>query len=99
MIFFNDKKSLTSSKNKKINTLFKPIITLECWDKDEISSDDLLGTINLDLSEFVIGAAKEKFSFSEMKKNKDNLFKKKKCEGWWPFFQNGEKEKTITVSI
>jgi Ca2+-dependent lipid-binding protein len=99
MIFFNDKKSPTSSKNKKLSTLFKPIITLECWDKDEVSSDDLLGTINLDLSEFVMGAAKEKFSFSEMKKNKAYLFEKKKCEGWWPFFDNGKKEKTITVSI
>jgi hypothetical protein len=78
--------------------IFQPIIKLECWDEDKTSFDDLLGSIELDLSKFVKGAEIAKFSYGDMEKQEINLFKSKKSDGWWPFFKD-ENKKTITVII
>ena len=56
-----------------------------------IIKDDFLGAIRLNLTEFVSGAKTPNLSFSEMRKNKINLFERGICEGWWPFFDKYDK--------
>ncbi|CAF0876645.1 unnamed protein product [Brachionus calyciflorus] len=87
MIIYKQKPSKFSlfTVEKKVD----PIITFECWDADLISSDDILGSLQLDLSKMIKGAKSSSFcklSMLKKKNNQDiNLFKVKNHRGWWPF--------------
>ena len=62
---------------------------MQCWDADLLSSDDHLGTVELDLANMVRGTktsadCKASILRSE-KRPRLNLFRAKKHKGWWPF--------------
>ncbi|RMZ93702.1 fer-1 6 isoform X2, partial [Brachionus plicatilis] len=67
----------------------RPIVNLHCYDADNFSSDDLLGTLELDLSKFSQGAGSAEICSLKMKNDpkwpRINLFKRKFYKGWWPF--------------
>ncbi|CAF1070662.1 unnamed protein product [Brachionus calyciflorus] len=90
-----EKKIVTMQKQRfgfsLIESKKKPIINLHCYDADNFSADDLLGTLELDMSKFLQGATTGESCdkmLSELKWPKINLFKKKYCKGWWPFLTN-----------
>lgn len=72
-----------------IESKSRPIINLHCYDADNFSSDDLLGTLELDMSKFIQGGNSSESCSLRMKNDlkwpKINLFKRKYCKGWWPF--------------
>ncbi len=57
---------------KKSKRKYKPTLTLQCYDEDHLSSDDLLGQIELNLSKLLKGAKSPDYCTL-------NMFKKK-----WP---------------
>ena len=66
-------------------------LTLQVWDADHFSKDDFLGAITLDLNRFPRGAKTVKQCSLDMLKTDGtvpmvNLFKQKRCKGWWPLF-------------
>ena len=77
----------------------KPIINLTCYDADQLSQDDLLGQIELNLNSFVKGANSSKLCTTRMLKDKQwpkiNLFKVRQHRGWWPFVSINSKEEIV----
>ena len=68
----------------------KPILTLQCYDADQITSDDRLGSLELNLVKLIKSANNsEACSMKMLKFNSKshvvNLFKTKKHRGWYPF--------------
>ena len=66
----------------------KPTFTLECYDADQLSSDDILGRIEFTLDQFCVGAKTSQACSLKLLKAKwprVNLFKVKTVKGWWPF--------------
>ncbi|ELU05062.1 hypothetical protein CAPTEDRAFT_184805 [Capitella teleta] len=66
-----------------------PQITLQVWDADIVSSDDFLGSVVLDMNRIPKPAKNLKnCSLKMLKKDGSvptlNLFKNKRCKGWWP---------------
>ena len=70
---------------------------LECYDSDIISSDDLLGTLELNLSNIIRGSELAKSCKLTMLKNKNiqrfDLFSIRNHRGWWPFNTKDKKPK------
>ncbi len=87
-----------------IERKLKPTVNLYCFDADQLTSDDLLGQIELNLNSFIKGAHSSKNCTTKMLSSKDwpkiNLFKVRKHRGWWPFVSVNEKsEIVLTVSM
>ena len=91
-----EQKIVYSQKEKlgfvTIERKMKPKITIQCQDWDQITADDQLGEIELNLCSFMRGALTPERCTSKMladEKSRDtnshiNLFKKRKYRGWWP---------------
>uniref|UniRef100_A0A8C4X0F3 Otoferlin a n=1 Tax=Eptatretus burgeri TaxID=7764 RepID=A0A8C4X0F3_EPTBU len=75
-------------------------LTLQVWDADHFSSDDFLGSIELDLNRFARGAKSAKqCSLKNVKMDGsvplNSIFKLKRIKGWWPltFRDENDEEK------
>ncbi|KAM7380163.1 hypothetical protein PAMP_003476 [Pampus punctatissimus] len=69
------------------------ILILQVWDFETLSSDDFLGTVELDLHGFPRGAktAKScKVDLLTMRTERISIFQQKRARGWWPFCKSGE---------
>jgi hypothetical protein len=96
-IVFNEKANFLT--NRTTERKLKPILTLECFDEDQLTFDDKLGELELDLKNFIKGSDNHQGCTIRMLKNKDwpkiDLFKKKSCKGWWPFVERFHTDKTL----
>lgn len=69
------------------------ILSLQVWDFETLSSDDFLGTVELDLHSFPRGAKTAKSCKADMlteRLEKVSIFQQKRTRGWWPFIKSGE---------
>nr|XP_046260385.1 fer-1-like protein 6 isoform X2 [Scatophagus argus] len=69
------------------------ILTLQVWDFETLSSDDFLGTVELDLHGFPRGAKTAKSCKVDMLTDgteRISIFQQKRARGWWPFSKSGE---------
>ncbi|XP_078118672.1 fer-1-like protein 6 [Sander vitreus] len=69
------------------------ILSLQVWDFETLSSDDFLGTVELDLHGFPRGAKTAKSCKMDMLTEgteKISIFQQKRARGWWPFCKSGE---------
>ncbi|XP_060773958.1 otoferlin isoform X1 [Neoarius graeffei] len=80
-------------------------LILQVWDADHFSSDDFLGSLELDLNRFPRGAKSSKLCSLDMIINEQELptisiFKQKRVKGWWPFMaQNENDEPELTGKV
>ncbi|KAG7463981.1 hypothetical protein MATL_G00182400 [Megalops atlanticus] len=68
-------------------------LVLQVWDFERLSSDDFLGSVELDLHGFPRGAKTAKACKMEMLSDiteKISIFQQKRSKGWWPFVKAGE---------
>ncbi len=67
----------------------KPKLTIQCLDWDQVSADDHLGEIELNLCKLLKGCVSSTACTGRMLKDPEwptvNLFKMRKIRGWWPF--------------
>ncbi|KAM9346796.1 fer-1-like protein 6 [Symphorus nematophorus] len=69
------------------------ILIMQVWDFETLSSDDFLGTVELDLHGFPRGAKTAKSCKVDMLTDgteKISIFQQKRARGWWPFSKAGE---------
>ncbi|XP_008284196.1 fer-1-like protein 6 [Stegastes partitus] len=69
------------------------ILILQVWDFETLSSDDFLGTLELNLHGFHRGAKTAKSCKSDMLTDgseRISIFQQKRARGWWPFSKSGE---------
>ncbi|XP_054471398.1 fer-1-like protein 6 [Anoplopoma fimbria] len=69
------------------------ILSLQVWDFETLSSDDFLGTVELDLHCFPRGAKTAKSCKMDMMTDgteRISIFQQKRARGWWPFIKSGE---------
>uniref|UniRef100_A0A8C2XFC0 Fer-1 like family member 6 n=1 Tax=Cyclopterus lumpus TaxID=8103 RepID=A0A8C2XFC0_CYCLU len=69
------------------------ILSLQVWDFETLSSDDFLGTVELDLHGFPRGAKAAKSCKMDMMTDgteRISIFQQKRARGWWPFIKSGE---------
>uniref|UniRef100_A0A3Q3F5M2 Fer-1 like family member 6 n=1 Tax=Kryptolebias marmoratus TaxID=37003 RepID=A0A3Q3F5M2_KRYMA len=69
------------------------ILILQVWDFETLSSDDFLGTLELDLHGFPRGAKTAKSCKADMLtelSERISIFQQKRTRGWWPFIKSGE---------
>lgn len=69
------------------------ILILQVWDFETLSSDDFLGTLELDLHGFTRGAKTAKSCKADMLTDgteRISIFQQKRARGWWPFTKSGE---------
>ncbi|XP_014864338.1 PREDICTED: fer-1-like protein 6 isoform X2 [Poecilia mexicana] len=69
------------------------ILILQVWDFETLSSDDFLGTLELDLHAFPRGAKTAKSCKADMLTevtDRISIFQQKRARGWWPFSKSGE---------
>ncbi|XP_042350086.1 fer-1-like protein 6 [Plectropomus leopardus] len=69
------------------------ILILQVWDFETLSSDDFLGTLELNLHGFPRGAKTAKSCKTEMLTDgteRISIFQQKRARGWWPFSKSGE---------
>ncbi|XP_050974497.1 fer-1-like protein 6 [Labeo rohita] len=69
------------------------VLVMQVWDFERLSSDDFLGSVELDLHGFPRGAKSAKACKMEMLTEiTDNIsiFQQKRSKGWWPFVKAGE---------
>ncbi|KAM4558422.1 fer-1-like protein 6 isoform 1-T1 [Odontesthes bonariensis] len=69
------------------------ILILQVWDFETLSSDDFLGTLELDLHGFPHGAKTAKSCKADMLvdvNERISIFQQKRARGWWPFSKSGE---------
>ncbi|XP_056904113.1 fer-1-like protein 6 [Takifugu flavidus] len=92
-------KVVVVSKRENIFSLDKTeqklpaILSLQVWDFETLSSDDFLGTVELDLHGFPRGSKTAKSCKVEMLTDgteKISIFQQKRTRGWWPFIKSGE---------
>nr|XP_005479778.1 fer-1-like protein 6 [Zonotrichia albicollis] len=70
-------------------------LVLQVWDFERLSSDDFLGTLELDLNGFPRAAKTAKSCdlgtvVAASEENKISIFQQKRIRGWWPFIKAGE---------
>ena len=71
-----------------------PILVLQVWDNDLFSPDDVLGTLEFNLTRFFKPKTSarrcsiDQVTWREDLSNCDNLFKRKRMRGWWPVIAN-----------
>uniref|UniRef100_A0A665X0U7 C2 domain-containing protein n=1 Tax=Echeneis naucrates TaxID=173247 RepID=A0A665X0U7_ECHNA len=92
-------KVVVVSKRENIFSLDKTeqkipaILILQVWDFETLSSDDFLGTVELDLHGFPRGAKTAKSCKTDMltvTTERISIFQQKRARGWWPFTKAGE---------
>ncbi|KAJ8383948.1 hypothetical protein AAFF_G00213170 [Aldrovandia affinis] len=92
-------KVVVVSKRESIFSLDKTeqklpaMLVLQVWDFERLSSDDFLGTVELDLHGFPRGAKSAKVCKMDMLgmySEKISIFQQKRSRGWWPFVKSGE---------
>ncbi|OCT77151.1 hypothetical protein XELAEV_18032347mg [Xenopus laevis] len=94
-------KQIVVSKRENIFSLEKTerkipaVLLLQVWDFDRLSSDDFLGSMELNLNAFHRGAKTAKSCDLSMattlkEENKISIFQQKRIRGWWPFVKSGE---------
>ncbi|XP_075070137.1 fer-1-like protein 6 isoform X2 [Mixophyes fleayi] len=71
------------------------VLLLQVWDFERLSSDDFLGSMELNLNGFHRGAKTSKscdLSMATTLKEEDriSIFQQKRIKGWWPFVKSGE---------
>ncbi|XP_034042017.1 fer-1-like protein 6 [Thalassophryne amazonica] len=69
------------------------ILVLQVWDFETLSSDDFLGTVELNLHSFPRGTKSAKSCKASMltdSAEKISIFQQKRARGWWPFIKAGE---------
>nr|XP_061799780.1 fer-1-like protein 6 [Nerophis lumbriciformis] len=69
------------------------ILSLQVWDFETLSSDDFLGTVELDLHGFPRGAKTAKSCKVDIFTDgteRISIFQQKRSRGWWPFSKSGE---------
>ncbi|XP_061089829.1 fer-1-like protein 6 [Conger conger] len=69
------------------------VLVMQVWDFERLSSDDFLGTLELDLHGFPHGAKSAKACKLDMLggfAEKISIFQQKRSRGWWPFVKSGE---------
>uniref|UniRef100_A0A673ZM60 Fer-1 like family member 6 n=1 Tax=Salmo trutta TaxID=8032 RepID=A0A673ZM60_SALTR len=69
------------------------VLVMQVWDFDRLSSDDFLGTVELDLHGFPRGAKSAKACKMDMPLDSVetiSIFQQKRSRGWWPFVKAGE---------
>ncbi|XP_053184260.1 fer-1-like protein 6 [Scomber japonicus] len=68
-------------------------LILQVWDFETLSSDDFLGTVELDLHSFPRGAKTAKVCKTDMlveRSDRISIFQQKRARGWWPLSKSGE---------
>ncbi|CAK6967621.1 fer-1-like protein 6, partial [Scomber scombrus] len=68
-------------------------LILQVWDFETLSSDDFLGTVELDLHSFPRGAKTAKVCKKDMlveRSDRISIFQQKRSRGWWPLSKSGE---------
>uniref|UniRef100_A0A663N7Q7 Fer-1 like family member 6 n=1 Tax=Athene cunicularia TaxID=194338 RepID=A0A663N7Q7_ATHCN len=94
-------KQMVVSKRENIFSLEKTErkipaeLVLQVWDFERLSSDDFLGTLELNLNGFPRAAKTAKscdlgIVMSASEENKISIFQQKRIRGWWPFIKAGE---------
>nr|XP_033790769.1 fer-1-like protein 6 isoform X2 [Geotrypetes seraphini] len=94
-------KQVVVSKRENIFSLEKTerkipaVLLLQVWDFERLSSDDFLGSIELNLNGFPRGAKSAKSCDISMttnpgEENRISIFQQKRIRGWWPFVKTGE---------
>uniref|UniRef100_A0AAR2J7Z6 Fer-1 like family member 6 n=1 Tax=Pygocentrus nattereri TaxID=42514 RepID=A0AAR2J7Z6_PYGNA len=69
------------------------VLVMQVWDFERLSSDDFLGTVELDLHGFPRGAKTAKDCKMEMlidSSENISIFQQKRAKGWWPFVKAEE---------
>ncbi|XP_061547609.1 fer-1-like protein 6 [Phycodurus eques] len=69
------------------------ILSLQVWDFETLSSDDFLGTVELDLHGFPRGAKTAKSCKVDVFTDgmeRISIFQQKRSRGWWPVSKSGE---------
>ncbi|XP_033842448.1 fer-1-like protein 6 [Periophthalmus magnuspinnatus] len=77
----------------KAEKKFPTVLVLQVWDFDTLSSDDFIGTVELDLHSFSPGAKSSKTCKGDMltaAMENISIFQQKRARGWWPFSKCGE---------
>lgn len=74
-----------------------PNLTIQVWDADLVSADDFLGSITLNLNKLVKPTKDVKKCSLKMVEKAGkvptlNLFKNKRCKGWWPMHAREKEE-------
>uniref|UniRef100_A0A8C3JQU8 Fer-1 like family member 6 n=1 Tax=Calidris pygmaea TaxID=425635 RepID=A0A8C3JQU8_9CHAR len=94
-------KQMVVSKRENIFSLEKTErkvpaeLVLQVWDFERLSSDDFLGTLELNLNGFPRAAKTAKscdlgMVMAASEENKISIFQQKRVRGWWPFIKAGE---------
>ncbi|XP_059501966.1 fer-1-like protein 6 isoform X2 [Stegostoma tigrinum] len=94
-------KQMVISKRESIFSLDKTehkvpaILVLQVWDFERLSSDDFLGSVELDLNGFPRGAKSAKKCGLDMIEENSrvkliSIFQQKRLRGWWPLEKSGE---------
>ncbi|XP_078395891.1 fer-1-like protein 6, partial [Cetorhinus maximus] len=94
-------KQMVISKRESIFSLDKTehkvpaVLVLQVWDFERLSSDDFLGSVELDLNGFPCGAKSAKKCDLDMieensKTKLISIFQQKRLRGWWPLEKSGE---------
>ncbi|XP_035263929.1 fer-1-like protein 6 isoform X2 [Anguilla anguilla] len=92
-------KVVVISKRESIFSLDKTeqklpaVLVMQVWDFERLSSDDFLGSVELDLHSFPRGAKTAKVCKMDMMDtftDKISIFQQKRSRGWWPFVKSGE---------
>ncbi|XP_062862723.1 fer-1-like protein 6 [Trichomycterus rosablanca] len=69
------------------------VLVLQVWDFERLSSDDFLGSVELDLHGFPRGAKTAKLCKMDMLtdiSDSISIFQQKRAKGWWPFVKAEE---------
>ncbi|CAN9498589.1 unnamed protein product [Ophioblennius macclurei] len=92
-------KVVVVSKRESIFSLDKTeqkisaVFVLQVWDFETLSSDDFLGSLELDLHGFPRGAKTAKSCKLDLLTDavdRISIFQQKRARGWWPFSKGGE---------
>ncbi|XP_075406693.1 fer-1-like protein 6 [Tenrec ecaudatus] len=94
-------KQMVITKRENIFSLEKmecktpAVLVLQVWDFERLSSDDFLGTLEMNLNSFPRAAksakACELSKFENTsEENKISIFQQKRVRGWWPFAKSKE---------
>ncbi|XP_063155720.1 fer-1-like protein 6 [Candoia aspera] len=80
---------------EKTERKMPPVLVLQVWDFERLSSDDFLGSLEMNLNGFPRAAKSAKrcdisMAMDTTEENKMSIFQQKRVRGWWPFIKTGE---------